>query len=244
MVLKDDVQALEEELGEGGFRKERRNKRPKEEKEPAKAKKKKSKRIPNIATEAVEMKTDKETPEAKREAARTSHGPSPFILALQAARTITSRNPRQDQPEELTKLEEQLKKLEEGQVRKIVFRIQKEVLEEETKIQALFTVCRHARMIGVAYNTSTLMRAIREGDLLFQDLQDAGLAELKKDEKTKNVYTFYHAGSEKLRAGAEFLRQHGKVAAADIIAEHLRRSGRERAKAVAMRSGSAKTGQS
>ena len=227
MVL-GDVQALEEQFGEGGFRKERRSRRPKEEKEPAKTGRKKSKRIPNIETEAVEMKTNKETLEAKRG----------------AARTITSRNPRQDQPEELAKLEEQLKKLEEGQVRKIVFRIQKEVLEEETKIQALFTVCRHARMIGVAYNTSTLMRAIREGDLLFQDLQDAGLAELKIDDKTKNVYTLYHAGSEKLRAGAEFLRQHGKTAAADIIAEHLRRSDRERAKAMAIRSGSAKTEQS
>ncbi len=163
--------------------------------------------------------------------------PSPFGAALRAARAITSRRPHEGQPQELAELREALSKLDEGACRNLVFRLVKEVLEDRARIQALFPVAREARMMGVAFNTAAISRALREGGLTLSDLRLVGLAEIKIG-KANKPYVVYHVGLETVKSAAEKLRRAGKKGAAAILSEHLRRYDRNRQLAAAAKAAS------
>lgn len=160
---------------------------------------------------------------------------SPFWETLQAARQINTKYPREDQPEEFGQLQTAFNKLDEGSKSGLVFYLVKEVLEDKAPIQGLFQVARAAKMMGVAFNTAAVRKAIVQGKASFDQLREAGIVEIKPGEGNKPFFTKYHIGYEHLTKAAQILRETGNNAAAQILEEHLRANERNRALAQAAR---------
>jgi|GEM_PF-6817265 len=166
------------------------------------------------------MKKDNITePEVKK--------PNPFWAAVDAARAIKTRRPQEEQPKEMAALKEALASLDDGDKERILWRLVKEVLEDEAPVPCLFPMARECHMMTVAYNAACLRRVIVEGDLTLDDLKVGGLAEIKINEK-KRPYIVYYVGKESLSNGQTKLREAGKNRAADIISEHLRKADRHK----------------
>ncbi|MBI2626234.1 MAG: hypothetical protein HYW69_01415 [Candidatus Nealsonbacteria bacterium] len=151
---------------------------------------------------------------------------TPFGSALWNARQITTRRPDQEQVEIFTALQKAVSQLDEDGKRNLVFRLQKEVMEDKgCGIPGLFTVCRMARMLAVAASTA----AVRQTGLTFGGLQAAGLAEAKPGRDGKDAYVVYKFGALNLVEAAKKLRRNSNVTAAKVLEEHISRGERNRA---------------
>lgn len=225
-LSEDEVESLEAKFGHGRIHvKGRKRPRNPDEAEERPQKKRGSKRVPTIRTnirtkEVLEMKTGNQDQNLAQ-----NRAPSPFMEALQIARQINTRRPREDQPQEFEQLQTVLGKLDKDAQSNLVFRLVKEVLEDKAPIQGLFPVARKAGMVGVAFNTAALRKAILQGGLSLSDMQEVGLAEIKLNRDNK-PYIVYRIGHQSLAEAAPKLRESGKLDAARILEEHLRSSER------------------
>ena len=171
----------------------------------------------SMKTKSTQQTTDTVTPP----------GPSPFQVAMKAARAINTRRPAEEQPAELAELKEALESLDaKGRV-KLLWRLINEVQDGKSPVQALFPVAYGARRMSMAHNAAALRRAIVEDDLTLSDLRLVGLAEIKFDVRNK-PYVRYIIALAGFAAALPHLRTAGKNKAADLIAEHLRRAERNR----------------
>lgn len=177
----------------------------------------------------------KEEPEVKTMRAgdsknpQTQKAPTPFVIAIIAARKITTREPRDEQPAEMEILKKAMDVLDEDGKRSIVFRLVNEVLEDKTPLQCLFPAARIAGMSSTAHSVAAIRRAIREGGLSFSDLRESGIAVIKQNQTTKLPYTVYYVGHEAMVKAEEVLRKAGKTQGAECLAIHIRRGERNRA---------------
>lgn len=153
--------------------------------------------------------------------------PTPFMLALRAAQKITTRRPKEEQPEEFELLQAALGKISEEELQSLVWRLVKDVLEDNAATQGLFPVARAARMMTVAYNTAIVKRVIQEG-VSFHELREAGLVELKIGGNGR-PYAVYRVGNQTLASAAKSFREKGKLVAAKMLEEHLRHAERNAA---------------
>jgi len=184
-----------------------------------KPRKKKKPRAPKLAL--VEI-TAKEVPKMVKSQKQTK--PSPFGQALYSARQLTTRRPEEEQPEVLTTLSKAMAQLDENDKRKLVFRLQKEYLEDKCQASGLFAAAREAKMRAVAVSAV----AVKRTGLTFSGLLEVGIAKivLGKDNKP---HTSYSTGAENLAAAAKILRRQGKIAPAQVLEAYLSRNERERA---------------
>ena len=171
----------------------------------------------NMKTKSTQQTTDTVTPP----------GPSPFQVAMKAARAIKTRRPAEEQPAELAELKEALGGLDEKGRIKLLWRLINEVMDGKTPTQALFPVAYASRRMSMAHNAAALRRTIVEDDLTLSDLRMVGLAEIKFGEN-KRPYVRYIVNIAGFTAALPHLRTAGKKGAADLLAEHLRRADKNR----------------
>lgn len=223
-VALGDEEALERITAAEPIR--RRPRRKELEEEPGQIRKTRSKKEKAPAPTVILIEEAKEV--KKKEVAKTQIKPNPFRVALNCARLITTKFPETEQPKELAELTKAMKALSENDQRQIVFNIQKGVMEDQVPMQALFAVVPFQKMWLVAHNTGCVKKAEREDNLKFGDLERAGLVVVKKSPHNGNPYTVYMTGRESLEKAAITLRQIGKIQAANIIQQHLRRNERKK----------------
>lgn len=179
-----------------------------------------------------------ETKEKTQKIPQANRAPSPFQVALQAARRVTTQRPWEEQPAEMEAVRVAMVALDEDGRRSIVFRLVNEVLEDESSLACLFSAAKMVRMVGVAHNTAAIRKAMREGNLTLTDLQNAKLAEIKLN-REKKPYVVYRIGHKSLAEAEPLLRSAGKGVAAEVLAVHIRRGERNRLLAAAAKDAAA-----
>ncbi len=137
---------------------------------------------------------------------------------VSAAKKVTTRRARVDQPGEFENLRKTLNGVSEETKTRAVFRVMTEVIEEKAPLQGLYALCWLCQLIPVAHGASAIMKLLQEGALQ-EDLEGAGLAELKGGKYPHWVYRVGHAA---LMEAAGHFRNEGQVAFAQTLEEHLR----------------------
>jgi hypothetical protein len=164
---------------------------------------------------------------------------SPFGRALFLARQI------QDRTADTSELTRVVSSLEAQEQRKLIFRVQREVLFEATsRLPALFAVCRAAKSeegknaLGLAYATAAVYKAVHEGGMSLEDMLAVGLARVNTFQ-TKEGKTVSRVepriSREILQSATRQLRQRGRRAAAEILENYLLQGERRRLEAQARR---------
>lgn len=125
---------------------------------------------------------------------------SDFGHALYLARRIASKD------DDTAELKEVIGRLGDNDRKKIVFRIQGEVLEDKAKVPGIFAVAYAAKMPPVAHYTAAVKRAMRDGGLTLDDLRELGLAEITTSPDKKWVGLRYTLGYNNLRKAVDILR--------------------------------------
>lgn len=159
--------------------------------------------------------------ESKRDGKREV---TPIETTLRVARQITTRKPKEEQPDLYSKLVEAIKEVEEDYRSKLFFRLAGEVVRGETPVQGLFVVGREVRMSGIVHHVATLAKAVREEMLSTEDLRAVGLAEVKANFKGTKSWTTYKFGLEAFRAAVPKLKELGKCQAEKILRDHVLKS--------------------
>lgn len=185
------------------------------------------------------VKKNEKKEKEEQEPMKTTEPKSPFTAALVAARKITTHEPKEEQPVELEALKRAMAILGEDDQRSMVFRLVNEVLEDRTPLQCIFPVARIAGISSIAHSTAAIKRAIREGGLLFGDLQAAGLVAVKINPATEKPYSVYFVGHSALVKAEDYFRHNDKSQAAEVLAVHIRRGERNRALAAAIKNATA-----
>jgi len=189
----------------------------------------------------------------RRETMRPTQQPkrgefSAFGRAIYLARQIEDRNA------DTSELTHVVSQLEDKEKKSLVFRIQREVLFEGTcRLPVLFAVCKAAKlkadngtrdMLGVAYASAAVYKALHEGGMSLEDMLAVGLATVNtfqtKEGKTVSRVE-PRVSRETLQSATRQLRRRGKRAAAEILENYLLQGERRRAEARARREAKAGT---
>lgn len=254
--LEGAVAALQEQFG-GGIEKIRRTKpRDPEKAERAKAKKGRKPASKPETPPATSGRAPAERPATfqrfqrretvqQRPVQRPQQQPeySAFGRAVYLARQV------EDRDQDTSELSAVVAGLEDGEKKNLVFRVQREVLlEAKVRLPALFVVCKAAKvtgpdgkvrdMLGVAYATAAVYKAMHEGGMSLEDMLAVGLATVttfQTKEGRTVTRTEPRISRETLQQASRQLRKRNKRAAAEILENYLLGVERRRAEAQARR---------
>lgn len=148
---------------------------------------------------------------------------SPFWEAFNTAKRITTRKPREEQPQEADSLEAVVGMLTDQERNAVVFRAQIPVVSEEFPIEGFFALARAARMSHAAHAAAAVLNAKRIEGLTVPDLQSYGLVELKVSTAGK-PYFLPKFGKERVKEAAKQLAVEGRHEGAKALRLYLERS--------------------
>lgn len=154
--------------------------------------------------------------QGSRPVAPTTHSePTPFGNALYLARKISSRE------DDTTALSSAMNRIDDDGKKKLVFRLQKEVLEGKAEVSGIFAAARIAKMMSVAHFTAATRKAMQIGGLTLDNLRELGLAKLGVSQDKKTPYIRYTLSYETLKEAVATLRTNGNFKAAEALERPL-----------------------
>ena len=158
----------------------------------------------------------------------------PVYEVVRAAKAVTSRNYRDDQPSEFAELQSAAEAVPDDSKTRAVFRLVMSVMREEVPVQSLFALARVLGKMSIAYGTAAIRDMMRAEGFTTEDLIDYGLME-RVPAENGNTRLKPFIGNERIKAAVVKLDAEGRYDGARVLRSHLNRASEARGAATARR---------
>lgn len=159
----------------------------------------------------------------------------PIFVAVGAARAITTRFYREEQPAEYQELRAAVDAIPDDDRARAVFKLVLPVWREEVVVQSIFALARECRRMKIAHATGAIAKMMRAEGFTTEDLIEYGLAERRFNEENTRSWLNPFIGRDAIRKASVKMEDEGKSVGARILRTHLSVSEEARANAIALR---------